>query len=81
MKITKKQLKRIIREEKSRLDEASGADEMALVEEIIDLLIKRGAIGGGQPQRGYDIDIYQEALEYLQAAVIPALDDLALEGY
>ena len=58
MKITKRQLRRIIKEEKARLREGRMAElEMQLVDEIVDLLIERGAVQQG-PQRGYDLSLY-----------------------
>ncbi len=80
MKITKRQLRRIIREEKAKVHEGRMAEmEMQLVDEIVDLLIERGAVQQG-PQRGYDDDLYQDALDYLKGAIIPALADLAARG-
>ena len=78
MKITKNQLKRIIKEENARLHE-SRTMQLQLVDEIVDLLIERGAVQQG-PQRGYDDDLYQDALDYLRGAIIPALRDLASRG-
>ena len=82
MKITKKQLRRIIKEEKARLREGRMKEmEMQLVDEIVDLLVERGAVmSSGDP--GYDgalyeDDVYQNALDYLQDAVIPTLQSLA----
>ena len=78
MKITKEQLRTIIKEEKARLHE-SRTMQLQLVDEIVDLLIERGAVQQG-PQRGYDDDLYQDALDYLRGAIIPALRDLASRG-
>ena len=82
MKITKKQLKKIIKEEKARLHEGRMKEmEMQLVDEIVDLLVERGAVkSSGDP--GYDgvlyeDDVYQNALDYLQGAIIPTLQSLA----
>ena len=68
MKITKRQLRRIIKEEKARLREGRMKEmEMQLMDEIVELLEARGAI-----RRDSD-DTYDEALYYLETAVIPAL--------
>tara|TARA_B100000941_G_C27971001_1_gene286260 strand:- start:9 stop:266 length:258 start_codon:yes stop_codon:yes gene_type:complete len=80
MKITKRQLRRIIKEEKARLREGRMAElEMQLVDEIVDLLIERGAVRQ-DPQRGYDDDLYQDALDYVRDAIVPTLTDLAARG-
>ena len=80
MKITKRQLRRIIKEEKARLREGRMAElEMQLVDEIVDLLIERGAVRQ-DPQRGYDDDLYQDALDYVRDAIVPALSNLAARG-
>lgn len=74
MKITKRQLKRIIKEEKSKITEGRMAEmEMELVDELVGLLIKYGAvrsdeIGGSLEQE------YSEAAEYLRTAIIPHLE-------
>ena len=78
MKITKEQLRTIIKEEKTRLYE-SRTMQLQLVDEIVDLLIERGAVQQG-PQRGYDDDLYQDALDYMRGTIIPALRDLASRG-
>ena len=87
MKITKEQLRTIIKEEKAKIQEAalSGTDmmKMQLVDEIVDLLVENGAVNSNQ--RGYDTgnyddDVYQDALDYLRGAIIPALRDLASRG-
>ena len=68
MKITKNQLRRIIKEEKARLREGRMKQmEMQIMDEIVELLEDRGAI-----QRDSD-DAYDEALYYIENAVIPAL--------
>ena len=68
MKITKRQLRRIIKEEKARLREGRMKEmEMQLMDEIVELLEARGAI-----RRDSDAT-YDEALYYLETAVIPAL--------
>mgnify|MGYP001394227229 CR=1 FL=1 len=76
MKISKRQLKKIIAEERAKLSEGMKEMEMQLVDEIVDLLIERGAVQQG-PQRGYDDDLYQDALDYIRDAVVPTLKDLA----
>ena len=84
MKITRRQLRRIIREEKSRLQEGYKELEMQLVDEIVDLLVERGAVqSSGDP--GYDgflyeDDVYQDALDYVRDAIVPALKELAGRG-
>ena len=83
MKITKRQLRRIIKEEKARLSEGMKEMEMELVEEIVMMLIDNGAIHS--THRGYDTgnfgdDVYQDALDYIKAAVVPVLQDLASRG-
>ena len=68
MKITKNQLRRIIKEEKARLREGRMKQmEMQIMDEIVELLEDRGAI-----RRDSD-DAYDEALYYIENAVIPAL--------
>ena len=69
MRITKRQLRRIIKEEKALLREGGMKElEMQLMDEIVELLESRGAI-----RRDSD-DPYGEALYYIQNAVIPALE-------
>ena len=85
MKITKRQLKRIIREEKARLSEGMKELEMQLVDEIVDLLVERGAVYSANRDPGYDgalydDDVYQDALDYVRDAVVPVLKDLAGAG-
>ena len=82
MKITKEQLRTIIKEEKVRLRE-NRMLQLQLVDEIVDLLVENGAVNSNQ--RGYDTgnyddDVYQDALDYLRGAIIPALRDLASRG-
>jgi hypothetical protein len=82
MKVTKRQLQRIIREERTRLNEGFKEMEMQLVDEIVDLLIERGAVpdpGPGADQYLRD-DLYQDALDYVRDAIVPALKDLAGRG-
>jgi len=70
MKITRRQLKRIIKEEKQRLAEGRMAEmEMQLADEIIDLLIERRAIA-------QDGNEYGAAADYLRSAIVPVLDSL-----
>ena len=76
MKITKRQLRQIIREEKARLHENrtdTEQKEMQLADEIVDLLIKQGAVPFGGK---YDAAVYQAALDYVRDSVVPALGDL-----
>jgi len=76
MKVTKRQLRRIIKEERAKLSEGWKEEEMDLIDHIVDELIQKGAIGtiGGSYEAEAD---YAEAAEYLQNAVIPALQALA----
>ena len=78
MKITKRQLQKIIREEKARLYEGRMAEmEMQLMDEIVDLLIERGAVRfSGE----YGDDVYQDALDYVRDAVVPTLASMAARG-
>ena len=84
MKITRKQLRQIIKEERSNLREGRMAElEAQLVEDIVMLLVENGAVNSNQ--RGYDTgsyddDVYQEALDYLRNAIIPTLSSLASRG-
>ena len=77
MKISKRQLRKIIKEEKASLQEGRMKEmEMQLTDEIVDLLIERGAIR--LPQGGaYDDVLYQDAVDYIEDAIIPALQSLA----
>ena len=74
MKITRRQLRRIIKEEKAKIQEAalSGTDmmKMQIVDEIIDVLIDRGTV-----QRG-GLGSYIEAYEYLETAILPTLKSI-----
>ena len=74
MKISKRQLKRIIKEEKAKIQEAalSGPDmmKMQIVDEIIDVLIDRGAVRRG------GLGSYIEAYEYLETAILPTLKSI-----
>ncbi len=77
MKITKRQLRRIVKEERTKLQEGRMAElEMQLIDEIVDLLIERGAVIQ-TAQDEYGDDLYQDALDYIRDAVIPVLKDLA----
>ncbi len=77
MKISKKELRRIISEERDRLlseqndtlQEGAKEMEMELIEDLVDMLIERGAIRLSGP----DDDGYQAAYEYLDWAIMPAL--------
>lgn len=82
MKISEKELRRIIGEERDRLlseqndtlQEGFKEEEMELIEDIVDMLIQRGAIR----DPGFEgTDHYQEAHDYLLQAVIPSLKDSA----
>lgn len=80
MKITKRQLRRIIKEEKAKLSEGMKEMEMEMIEDIIDMFIERGAVrSSGDPGDDgalYEDDVYQDALDYLRDAVIPTLENL-----
>ena len=82
MKITRKQLRQIIKEERSSLREGRMAEmEMQLVDEIVDLLIERGAVRNPDAVAGYlDDDLYQEVLDYVRSAIVPTLQNLASRG-
>ena len=77
MKINEKELRRIISEERDRLlseqndtlQEGYKEMEMELIEDLVDMLIERGAIRLAGP----DDDGYRAAYEYLNSAVMPAL--------
>ena len=88
MKVTKRELRRIISEERDRLLseqndtllEGFKEEEMELIEDLVDMLIQRGAIN--DPARSMSgaaesTDHYQEALDYITQAVVPTLQDLA----
>ena len=76
MKLTKRQLKRIIREERAKLNEGYKEEEMKLIDSIVDLLILQDAIG--TIGHSYEAEPnYAEAAEYLRTAVIPTLMSLA----
>lgn len=91
MKISEKELRRIISEERDRLLseqndtllEGFKEEEMELIEDLVDMLIQRGAIRDPSVSmsgvRDSD-DHYQEALDYIMQAVVPTLKDLASQG-
>jgi hypothetical protein len=76
MKITKRQLRQIIKEERARLSEGFKEVEMDLIDLIVDELIQKGAIGtiGNSYEAVPD---YADAVDYLRRAVIPHLESLA----
>ncbi len=76
MKITKRQLRRIIKEERAKLSEGWKEEEMELIDLIADNLIQAGAIGTIGDSYEAEPD-YAEAADYLRTAVIPALESLA----
>ena len=91
MKVTKRELRRIISEERDRLlseqndtlQEGFKEEEMELIEDLVDMLIQRGAINDpGVSMSGVrdSDDHYQEALDYITQAVVPTLKDLASQG-
>ena len=57
--------------------------EMELVEDIVMLLVENGAVNSSQSgydTGNYDVDVYQDALDYIRDAVVPHLQDLASRG-
>ena len=71
MKITKRQLRRIIKEERAAIvkEGMMKEREMQLIDNILDIMIEYGAINRDRP--------YKEGAEYIQGAVLPALLDMA----
>lgn len=88
MKITEKELRRIIGEERDRLlseqndtlQEGFKEQEMELIDDLVDMLIERGAIRDPIIDVLDPDDHYQEALDYIMQAVVPTLKDLASQG-
>ena len=84
MKITKRQLRRIIREETAKIDvdeDRMAELDMQLVDEIVDLLVKRGAVfASDRFAREFDDDLYQGSLDYVRGTIVPALSNLAARG-
>ena len=84
MKITKRQLRRIIREETAKIDvdeDRMAELDMQLVDEFVDLLVKRGAVfASDRFAREFDDDLYQDALDYVSDTIVPALSNLAARG-
>ena len=81
MKITKRKLRQIIKEERAKLNEIRAAStlDMQLTDEIVDLLIERRVIQ--LPQGGtYDDVLYQDALDYIRDTIVPVLKNLAGAG-
>ena len=78
MKITKRQLRRVIREERAKLDEGMKEREAELIDLITDKLIDFGAIGTIGPRLQEEPD-YNAAWAYLRDSVIPALQALGLD--
>ena len=71
MKITKNQLKRIIREEKAKITEGRMKElEGELIEDIVELLASNGVI---RPDAD---NAYDEALYWVESALIPELQNL-----
>ena len=92
MKISEKELRRIISEERDRLlseqndtllEGRMAEQEAELIEDLVDMLIQRGAIRDPSVSmsgvRDSD-DHYQEALDYIMQAVVPTLKDYASQG-
>ena len=87
MKVSEKELRRIISEERDRLlseqndtlQEGFKEQEMELIDDLVDMLIERGAIRDPSTVGDLD-DHYQEALDYIMQAVVPTLKDLASQG-
>ena len=88
MKISEKELRRIISEERDRLlseqndtlQEGFKEQEMELIDDLVDMLIERGAIRDPIIDVLDPDDHYQEALDYIMQAVVPTLKDLASQG-
>ena len=88
MKISEKELRRIIGEERDRLlseqndtlQEGFKEQEMELIDDLVDMLIERGAIRDPIIDVLDPDDHYQEALDYIMQAVVPTLKDLASQG-
>ena len=76
MKITRRQLRNIIKEERAKLSEGWKEEEQDLIDHIVDELIQKGAIGTIGDSYEAEPD-YADAAEYLRTAVIPALESLA----
>ena len=74
MKITKKQLRQIIREEKAATIKEGMMKELEadLIEDIVDLMISRGAINPATA--------YEDAAEYIKVAILPTLQSMASTG-
>jgi len=73
MKISKRQLRRIIKEERATIvKEGMKELEAELIEDIVDLLIERGAINRATA--------YEDAAEYIKVAVLPTLQNMASTG-
>ena len=82
MKITKRQLQRIISEEKQKLNESSMQKLAAdfVENDIVDYLIEIGAIEAPNDEEGYDSDmdrVYRDAAKFLQTFAIPYLRRMA----
>ncbi len=89
MKISEKELRRIISEERDRLlseqndtllEGRMAEQEMELIDDLVDMLIERGAIRDPIIDVLDPDDHYQEALDYIMQAVVPTLKDLASQG-
>ena len=75
MKISKRQLKRIIKEEKAQLLEGRMKElEGELIEDIVELLASSGVI------RPDAEDAYDEALYWVKSALVPTLQAMASTG-
>ena len=71
MKITKRQLRRIIKEEKAKITEGRMKElEGELIEDIVELLASNGVI---RPDAD---NAYDEALYWVESALIPELQNL-----
>ena len=71
MKISKRQLRRIIKEEKAKLSESRMKElEGELIEDIVELLASNGVI---RPDAD---NAYDEALYWVESALIPSLQDM-----
>lgn len=59
---------------RNKIHEASGADEMQLIEELVEFLEQKGALAGS------GIDTYGAAYQYLEAAVMPTLEMMSADN-
>ena len=75
VKITRRQLRRIIKEESQRISQSlrpltKAEKEAQLIDDLVTFLTYRGAVTRGSPQA------YAEAAEYLRTTALPKLESL-----